>query len=253
MRREKPMKIMRELMIAVTSANNIDITKACLQTIPPGPRVVIYDDASTEPIKELCSELKVELKKEDKPKGLTNLWNRAYADFLNSDLKSMLITNNDVIFPKGSIEEMVKVFNEQTPVILGPVTNKPGTGVNQRIGNYLCNVSLDIHDPVNAQILQDMLMSSMTNKFILANYINGFCFMVGRDVNKYRFNAICLFPPQKINIGNEDWLCNRIRKMCGNMSRTNFVICLTSFVFHYKALTTRWCKDRNRENLWREV
>jgi GT2 family glycosyltransferase len=205
----------------------------------------------------VCSELKVDLKKEDKPRGLTNLWNRAYADFWSSSFKNILITNNDVIFPTGSIEEMVRVFNEQSPVILGPVTNKPGTGINQRVGNYLCNVNLDVNDPINVQILQDMLISSMTNKFIPTNYINGFCFMVGRDVNKYRFNAICLFPPQKINIGNEDWLCNQVRKMSGHTPGAKFVICLTSFVFHYKALTTRWCKLREgkkrRESLWREV
>lgn len=252
------MKGLKKIMIAVTSANNIEITEACLKTIPRGPRVVVYDDASTEPIEQLCSELKVELKKEDKPRGLTNLWNKAYADFLKSGLKYILITNNDVIFPKGSIEEMIKVFNEQDTVILGPLTNKPGTGVNQRIGNYLCNVSLDINDPANTQILQDMLMASMTSKFILTNYINGFCFMVGNSVSKYRFNAISLFPPQKINIGNEDWLCNQIRKMSGHIPGVKFVICLTSFVFHYKALTTRWCKPstegRNRrESLWRET
>jgi hypothetical protein len=138
------MKAMRELLIAVTSANNINITKDCLKSIPVGPKVIVYDDASTEPIKEVCSELKVDLKKEDKPRGLTNLWNRAYADFWSSSFKNILITNNDVIFPTGSIEEMVRVFNEQSPVILGPVTNKPGTGINQRVGNYLCNVNLDV-------------------------------------------------------------------------------------------------------------
>ena len=259
MRRPKPMKIMRNLMIAITSANNIDITRACLKSIPAGPKVIVYDDASTELIEGLCSEFKVELKKEDKPKGLTNLWNRAYADFLSSDFKALLLTNNDLIFPKGSIEEMLKVFINERPIILGPLSNKPGTGRNQRIGMYLCNINVDVNDPVNAQSIQDMLLFSMANKFVYDKYINGFCFMIGRVVDKYRYDAIHLFPPQKINIGNEDWLCNQIRRRGGNTVGANFVICLTSFVFHYKGLTTRWCKKTstqkgvNRENLWREI
>jgi len=253
MRRIKPMKIMKNLMIAVTSANNIDVTRECLKTIPPGPKVVVYDDSSTEPIESLCSEFKVELKKEDKPKGLTNLWNRAYEDFLKTDMRYLLISNNDIIFPKGSIEEMVKVFIRERPIILGPISNKPGTGRNQRLDMYLCNINLDANNAVNVQIIQDMLLYSMTDKFMYDNYINGFCFMIGRVVDQYRFDETHLFPPQKINIGNEDWLCRQIRKKGGNAVGANFVICLTSFVFHYKALTTRWCKNRNRENLWREI
>jgi len=251
------MSTLENLMIAVSSANNIDITRDCLKSIPPGPRVVIYDDASTEPIKKLCSEFKVGLYKEDRPKGLTNLWNRAYADFLKSGLKSVIITNNDVIFPKGSIEEMVKVFNEQGPIILGPLTNKPGTGKNQRVSMYLCLVDTDPNDPRNAQTIQDMLLFSMTKNFLGASYINGFCFMVDRTVDKYRYDAAHLFPPQKINIGNEDWLCGQVHKKSKN--KGGFIICLTSFVFHYKGLTTRWCKKTstkkgvNRENLWREL
>ena len=256
MRRPKPIK---NMMIAITSANNIDITRECLKSIPPGPKVIVYDDASTEPIEELCSEFKVELKKEDKPKGLTNLCNRAYADFLSLGAATLLISNNDVIFPKSSIEEMVKVFVAERPVILGPLSNKPGTGRNQRIGMYLCSINLDINDPVNAQAVQDMLLFSMTDKFIYDKYINGFCFMIGRVVNKYRYDSVHLFPPSKINIGNEDWLCNQIKKKGSNSIGPNFVICLTSFVFHYKGLTTRWCKKTstkkgvNRENLWREI
>jgi len=253
MRKKKPLKVLKKLMIAVTSANNIDVTEICLKSIPQGVKVVVYDDASTEPIEELCSKFKVELKKEDKPKGLTNLWNRAYVDFLSSDMKVLLISNNDVIFPRGSIEEMVKVFIKERPIILGSLSNKPGTGRNQRIDMYLCNVLLNVNDPVNVQLVQDMLQFSMTDKFMYSNYINGFCFMIGRVVDQYRFDEDHLFPPQKINIGNEDWLCRQIRKKGGNQIGANFVICLTSFVFHYKALTTRWCKNRNRENLWREV
>jgi GT2 family glycosyltransferase len=258
MRRAKPMKIMKNMMIAISSANNIDITRECLKSIPPGSKVIVYDDASTEPIEELCSEFKVELKKEAKPKGLTNLWNKAYADFLSSDKSSLLISNNDVIFPKGSIEEMAKVFYAEKPVILGPLSNKPGTGRNQRIGMYLCSINLDINDPSNAQIIQDMLLTLMTNKFIHDKYINGFCFMIGKAVNKYRYDSVHLFPPQKINIGNEDWLCNQIKRRGSNLTGPDFLICLTSFVFHYKGLTTRWCKKTstkkgvNRENLWRE-
>lgn len=250
---------MKNLMIAMSSANNIDITEACLQSISSGPRVVVYDDCSTELIEELCSKFHVELVKEDKPKGLTNLWNRAYQDFLNSGMEVLLITNNDVIFPKGSIEEMFKVFVIERPIILGPLSNKPGTGRNQRIENYLCNVNLNINDPANAQVIQDMLLSTMTKKFVYDEYMNGFCFMLGRNSKRYMFDTTHLFPPHRVNIGNEDWLCSRINKTYGNKAGKNFIICLTSFVFHYKGLTTRWCKKTstkkgvNRQNLWREV
>jgi len=252
------MGLMKRLMIAVTSANNIDITRDCLKSIPRGPKVVVYDDASTEPIEKLCSKMRVELKKEIVPRGLTNLWNRAYTDFLNSNFSSILITNNDVIFPKGSIEEMVKVFNEHHPIILGPLTNKPGTGKDQRVAMHLCLIDTNINDSSNAQVIEDMLMTSMTSKVMHSSYINGFCFMVGRVVDQYRYNESYLFPPQKINIGNEDWLCGQIRRK-GRKEGAKFIICMTSFVFHYKGLTTRWCKKTstkkgvNRENLWREL
>ena len=247
------------LMIAVTSANNIGITRQCLESIPAGPKIVVYDDASTEPIERLCSGFGIQLYKEKVPKGLTNLWNRAYEDFLNSSMSLLLITNNDVVFPKGSIEQMVEVFVQKMPVMLGPLTNAPGTGRAQRIGNYLCNTALNVSDPVNVQIVQDMLLFAMPSNFIRSNYINGFCFMISKKINRYRYDATHLFPPQKINIGNEDWLCSQVKKRSKRSKGISFVICLTSFVFHYKGLTTRWCKKTstkkgvNRENLWREV
>jgi len=242
--------------IAITSANNLILTRGCILSIGTGFSTIVYDDASTEPIEELCVELKVGLVKEDHPKGLTNLFNKAYKDFFNSDCEILLLTNNDVIFPIGSIENMEKLFLKEKPMVVGPLSNQPGTGVEQQIERYVQGIDSNI--PASAQKIQDVLEKDGLH-FKSVSYLNGFCLLFDKRVDLLRHDSEYMFPPNFINVGNDDWFTKRIYEK----DKNGLLICLDSFVFHYKGKTTQWCErgtksptswnpENTRENLWRK-
>jgi len=258
----------KKLTIAISSANNIDLTEACLKSIPTSYSVIVYDDSSTEPVEELCAKLGVGFVGHSFPKGLTNLWNVAFGDFLKTDSDILLLTNNDVLFSRGSIEQMVDAFSIENPIMLGPLSNRPGVcsdgGQYQDVRRYLQKGFPDIHDPANIQIIQDELMFTIVGDNrtrVDDKYICGFCFMVDKRISEIMYDAEHLTDPHNINVGNETWLCTEIQKKTGALG--NMIICCTSFVFHYEGQTTRWCgkgaksptslrPENTRENLWRK-
>ena len=257
---------MKKLTIAVSSANNIDLTEACLKSIPTSYSVIVYDDSSTEPVEELCAKLGVGFVGHSFPKGLTNLWNVAFGDFLKTNSDILLITNNDILFPRDSIEQMVDAFSIKNPIMLGPLSNRPGACVDggqyQDVRRYLQKGFPDIHDSANMQVIQDELVRTVVgeNRTRIDKYICGFCFMVDKRISGISYDAEHLTDPHNINVGNETWLCTEIQKKNGVLG--DISICCTAFVFHYEGRTTRWCPGKKpsptslrpgntRENLWR--
>lgn len=236
------------LMIAITSANNYEYTVKCIESIPDKYKssIRIYDDASTEPIAEYCKKNKIPFCGYGEPKGVTALWNWAHRDFISRPgLTHLLMTNNDVIFSKDSIDNLLDDMINSEAIIIGPLTNKPGSNRIQNILNYS---QIDILNDTTEYIDKVHTDFEEKERYQYIPMVNGFCFLVDRRILNYANSIDNLIPPHLINVGNEDWLCSEIR-MSGERK---IAISLSSYVFHYKAVTTRHCTNSDRNTLWRK-
>jgi hypothetical protein len=247
----EPHENISKTLIAITSANNLELTKKCINSIPLYFNILVADDASTEPVKEYCQERAIVFLEEQQPKGLTNLWNRIFNYFFDSKYEYLVISNNDVIFAKDSLEYLVNdfVFYNGKFVLVGPVTNKPGPYTYQTITNIISVYKNESDDPSEIDKTQGVLIhnNKEPNTIYIAK-VSGFCFITDKRIKQIANSMNYVIPPHMVNVGNDDWLSNEVNLHFDNGTG----VCRRSFVFHYKAMTTRWCKDGNRDTLWRE-
>ena len=230
-------------LILVTSANNLEYTIKTIESIPNQYDCVVFDDASTDPVKEYCDKHGIYFYGEYEPKGLTNLWNKGFQYFLDHpEYTHLIFSNNDVIYSADSISRMYESMKASGACLIGPMSNKPGANTEQR-PKY---GDIDIDNDLLVERVANLVWADGV-KFQRMTRVNGFCFMVDRSIKPVMNTVDCLFPPHFINTGNEDWLCDELihaGKIIG--------IAKQAFVFHYKAVTTRMCKDGDRNKLWRE-
>lgn len=237
------------ILVAITSANNIEYTENCIKSLkkcshPCELDIMVFDDASTEDISGVCERNGIELYSNLQSQGLTSLWNAAYSYFeKHKEYTHLIITNNDVIFSNMSIEKMFHDMNDFNFVIVGPMSNKPGAYHFQKPN--LENLD-DISQIEQISNELDLIYKNQVLA-IPVNKIGGFCFMLNREVEKIKNSVEYLIPPHLINVGNDDWLCDEIRQQFPN----RVGLSLTSFIYHYKAITTRWLSG-DREQIWRQ-
>ena len=109
--------------IVILTHNHLDSTKKCIASIDAPHRLIVVDDKSDDGTKELFTD---------------SVINADFPDFnfsrnLNIGLKAckndlILIINNDILFTKGAIAEMVKTINKDTETgMVGPLTNAGGS------------------------------------------------------------------------------------------------------------------------------
>ena len=229
-----------ELLIIITSANAVKYTEKCLDSLCPrwSENIIIIDDASMEPIEEICEKYKVRLIKKERPSGCTDSWNRGALLFKNlKKAKYCLISNNDVIFSKNSIDFLLDDFKYHDLYLIGPMTNNPGHKPKQHINTLITQLEYSTNelerkkliDWVQETILRISLLKNETVKIVSG--INGFCFLFDKRIFEFSFDDKHLFNPKFINIGNEDWLCERIYEK----TDSKIGISLRSYVFHYKS------------------
>ncbi len=95
---------MKNTLIAVTTFNQSRYTDHCLRTLQGvSAKIICIDDCSTDDTQEICQKYGVEFIGRKKPKGLTYSWNLAYRYFVEHDFSDLIISNNDILFPKGTI------------------------------------------------------------------------------------------------------------------------------------------------------
>ena len=202
-----------------------------------GLETVIFDDCSTDGTQDLEGVIT-----KDKGKGLTDSWNAAYRYFLKSDHEHFFLANNDILIPKGALEEMSECLSD-VPLCV-PLTSKRGAGnasTRQDVRAYH-KISLDPDDPANIQEIQNQI-SNIASPRVAIGKLNGFFFGMSRDIINYQYGKGLLVNPKYINVGNDNDINGRLRS-----SGAATIVCTRAFVFHFKDRTFRWEKHRVHRN-----
>ena len=84
-----------KILIAITTANNLDYTIRCINSIDRSKyTIMVFDDCSDDDTYDWCITNHVPIYKNVIPKGLTSLWNRSYYEFINSSFTHLIFSNN---------------------------------------------------------------------------------------------------------------------------------------------------------------
>ena len=220
---------MNNTLIAITTYNQAEYTEKCFDSLKhTQAKVICIDDASTDHTAEVCQKAGVEFICHSKPKGLTYSWNYAYRYFLENGYDFLIISNNDVLIPKGSMESVVESLKKYSYV--GCMTRRNELGYQAKefgVETYYSIDSKFVDDPKNYQKVQNQILKAPLDELPVSR-IYGFCFGVSRKIKECEYSDGNLFDPQNINIGQEEDLESRT---------SNNVLCRKAFVFHYKGVS----------------
>ena len=250
---------MSRTLLVITTYNQSEYTKACfdsLENIEDDVDVLVIDDCSTDDTIELCKEYNHEVMVKETGLGLTDSWNRGYYEFkqrwfvnssgMDDNYDYLILANNDILIPKGAITELKKTFQKWPFSMVVPLSTKYGVGhnIHQSIENYYPSFGFDWDDPYRFQDIQDGILNAKkelkksNNLYQLdpvrMKMFNGFFFMMNRDIITYQHSDEELFEPKNIMTKNEDefnW-----SKLIPNNDFA--ALCKTSFIFHYKGVST---------------
>lgn len=247
---------MKSILLALTTYNHSDITKLCLEALALNDLsdidVIVVDDKSSDDTEDVVKQFEfVTFITKETGKGLTDSWNIAYRYFDNAETyKYLIIANNDILIPEGSIQEMKSVLDKWPATLVVPMSTNKGVGHNkaQCIDLYY-GADNERDNPNQYQSVQDSLLTfkqtvkSQNNLYLLdpirMKMFNGFFFMMSRQIIQYEREDGNLFDPKFINVKNEDefnW---------GKLIPNNDfpILCKTAFVFHMKGMSF----NQNRE------
>jgi GT2 family glycosyltransferase len=227
--------------------------------------ILIVDDASTDVTVNWCTINGINIIKKDKGKGLTHSWNEGYKYFRdNKEYKYIIISNNDVLVPKGAIKEMVEVFKKWPFSLVVPMSSVAGGGHNgqvQGIENVWAGTPAEwVNDPKNYQsvqrdiLAQKKVIEEQNNLYQLdparMKMFNGFFFMMNRNIINYEREDGLLFNSEKLMYQGEDEF-----NWATLIPNNDFpALCKTAFVFHYKGMSTKgFSQIKNDVDKWEEL
>jgi len=175
--------------------------------------------------------------------GLTRSWNYglAMAELFGHDYAC--VTNSDVYFPEGWDIEIVKGLEKYA--LVGPITNAPGTELEQYVGKYSVTYDKEkVQTVERIQAVQTELHSYQAGRFKETD-LNGFCLVAKTETwVKYSFDTNNVFRPR--NDFNSKGEVNPTPLMTLNeyelqqrwrQAGLKFAACLGSYVFHYRAVS----------------
>ncbi len=241
------MAVLSKTLLVITTYNQSEYTKLCfesLKKIDDDIDVLVIDDCSTDDTVDICNEYGVEVITKSEGMGLTDSWNRGYSQFKSKKYDYLILANNDILIPKGAINELVEIFERWPFSLIVPTSTTYGVGHNreQSIENYF--KGFDFTNPDACQYIQDTIIEAKnqakkSNSLFVFDPVrmkmfNGFFFMMNRNIIKYEHSDTELFEPKYIMTKNEDefnW---------GKLIPNNdfAALCKTSFIFHYKGVST---------------
>jgi GT2 family glycosyltransferase len=241
---------MNKLLLVITTYNQVEYTKLCFDSLKKVTDckfdVLIIDDYSTDDTIDLCMDYEYEVIKKDKPMGLTHSWNLGYKRFKEDNYDHLIIANNDILIPNGSISELLSVFHKWPYTLVVPLTTTNGAGHNaehQSIESHYDSIDQICNEPDNYQKVQDNIfeikknIKKSNNLYVVDPYrvkmFNGFFFMANRNVVNYEYEKDILFNPRFIMTKNEDefnW-----SKLIPNNDYP--AVCKTSFIYHFKGVS----------------
>lgn len=257
------MAVLSKTLLVITTYNQSEYTKLCfesLKKIDDDIDVLVIDDCSTDDTVDLCNTYGYEVITKDEGKGLTHSWNLGYDRFKKDGYEYFIIANNDILIPNGAISELEDTFEKWPFSLIVPTSTTLGVGHNaqfQSIELFFNGLAPTCNNPDNYQDTQDKILDIKSNIIdnnnlyqldpLRMKMFNGFFFMMNRNIIKYEHSDTELFEPKYIMTKNEDifnW---------GKLIPNNdfAAICKTSFVFHYKGVTTKG--DLRNNDKWRET
>ena len=242
---------MKKTLLAVTTFNQLKYTQIFYESFQRLDSnlcdLVVFDDCSTDETVTWCEENNIKVITKQKGKGLTDSWNSAYKYFKQHGYEYFIIANNDILIPKGAIEELCATLDRWPGSTVVPVTTELGCGHNtvQSINLYYGQQD-SYNDPMHCQNIQDSIIK-FKNKLatdegnnnlyqldpIRMKMFNGFFFIM-KDVCKYEREDGNLFDPKYLNTKAEDMY--NWSNLLNNDD--NAILCKTSFVFHFKGVST---------------
>ena len=119
------------VLVCITSCNHMSLTERLLRNSTWDSRadVVIMDDASEQDIRGAFEQRYcVPVLRSPEPMGLTWHWNRCYALHRHWGYAAVILSNNDVVIPSGSLSELLDLLLGAAPSHvkwIGPVSS-PG-------------------------------------------------------------------------------------------------------------------------------
>jgi glycosyltransferase involved in cell wall biosynthesis len=263
---------MSRILLVITTYNESEYTKLCfdsLKTIEDDVDVLVIDDCSTDDTVELCKEYGHEVITKEEGLGLTDSWNKGYYEFkqrwiydesgMDDNYDYLIIANNDILIPQGAITELKNTFTKWPFSLVVPTSTTNGVGHNreQSIENHYQGMSPSCDDPNYYQEIQDRIIDVKTqiresnNLYQLdpkrMKMFNGFFFMMNRNIINYEYSDKELFEPKYIMTKNEDEF-----NWSNLIPNDDFpAVCKTSFVFHYKGVTTKG--DLRNNEKWKKA
>tara|TARA_Y100000310_G_scaffold328194_1_gene395897 strand:+ start:22 stop:825 length:804 start_codon:yes stop_codon:yes gene_type:complete len=241
---------MNKILLVITTYNQSEYTKLCfdsLKKLNDNFDVLVVDDYSTDDTVEFCNEYGYEVIMKNEGKGLTHSWNLGYSRFKDGDYTYLIIANNDILIPDGALSELVSVYQKWPYTLVVPLSTTNGAGHNaqqQSVEVYYDGINSMCNNPENYQKTQDTILDikmdvSKSNNLYMFDPVrmkmfNGFFFMMNRNVVNYEYDKDVLFNPNLNMTKNEDefnWA-----KLIPNNDFP--AVCKTSFIFHYKGVST---------------
>ena len=239
------------ILFGITTLNHNNYTEPLLKSIQETDiykeglvDILIVDDFSQkDDVEGLAFKYKVRFLGKDKPKGLTNSWNTIYQYYKNNLYTNLYIANNDILIPKGCIENIQERLVHYHSV--SPLCNPEGIGNWKEILHYnVCkrfdNIPMELADNDEYyNTVQGMVHSEVhgtTAGYEDTDFFHGFLMCFTRDILRNELPDGNLFNPNNINIGNEIELNMRFKGKKG--------VALNAFIYHHKGITLNQ-KNRN--------
>ena len=152
----------RKTLLVVSTCNEIAYTLRMLTTLERSSDdfdVVFVDDHSEDDTVSVLRKRGYAVIEKDAPLGLTDSWNKGYELFVTGGYDFLLVANNDILVPSGSISKMQDLMRHYP--FMAPSTTLSGAGHNpaQSLAN-ICNLKSElegaIDEPRNYQRIQNM-------------------------------------------------------------------------------------------------
>ena len=132
--------------------------------------------------------------------------------------KNIIICNNDLLVPDGTVQKLVEGLDAGWGWLL-PVSSARGTNYLYPKHRLQDHYKLPVNktdwtdNPLNYQRVQNVLnplhgVRNIQSVSVLNGYMMAFRIPV---MQQFAFSQTHMFDPSKINIGNEDALCRKIR------------------------------------------
>ena len=173
----------------------------------------------------------------DPPRGNTHMWNLAWKYAKTKRYDNLIICNNDLLIPNGTISKLVDALTHGRWDWVNPTVSRRGSGYPMHTLNkiYGKNVQEWTDHPLHyANVARAFGGSNNLEDVHRVSPMNGYtmAFRVDR-MQRFEYSDDILFNPENINIGNEDELCARMREG-GNTG-----VHTTAFVYHFKGFTLK--------------